>query len=70
MAPWTLADLAAEISALSGRDIPLSQTWASQVDYAAALVGAGRRSPLAEMIAGWDVDAAKARFMIDTRRRG
>lgn len=61
---WTLADLAAEISALSGRDIPYRNL--SQVDYAAALVGAGLPQPLAEMIAGWDVDAAEGALYDDS----
>lgn len=54
---WTLADLAAELSAQSGRDIPYRDL--PQADYTAALIGAGLPEGLAQAIAGWDADAAK-----------
>lgn len=54
---YTLADLAAEISRQSGKDIPYHNL--SQDDYAAALVGVGLPEPLAQAIAGWDVGASQ-----------
>ena len=62
---WTLANLAAEISALSGRDIPYRDL--PQADYAAALVSAGLPEGLAQAIAGWDADAAKGALFDDGR---
>lgn len=54
---YTLADLAAEISAQTGRDIPYVDL--PQADYAQVLVGAGLPAPLAEAIAGYDGSAAQ-----------
>ncbi len=62
---WTLADLAAEISAQSGRDIPYRNL--PQADYAATLIGAGLPEGLAQAIAGWDADAAKDALFEDGR---
>jgi NAD(P)H dehydrogenase (quinone) len=62
---WTLADLAAELSARTGRDIPYRDL--TQADYAAALVGAGLPQGLAEAIASWDADAAKGALFDDSR---
>lgn len=49
---WTLADLAAEISRQTGKDIPYRNL--SEADYAAALKGFGLPDALAGAIAGWD----------------
>lgn len=54
---WTLADLAAEISKQSGKEIPYVDI--SAEDYAAALVQAGLDEGFAGLIAQWDVDASK-----------
>ncbi len=54
---FTLAELAAEISRQSGREIPYRDLPVAQ--YAAALVGAGVPEAFAQAIAGWDVEAAK-----------
>ncbi|MFC3528953.1 SDR family oxidoreductase [Paracoccus mangrovi] len=62
---WTLGDLAAEISAQTGRDIPYRNL--SVADYAAALVGAGLPQDLSEAIAGWDADAAQGALFDDGR---
>ena len=53
---WTLADLAAEISKQTGKDIPYVDIPAA--DYAAALVQAGLDEGFAGLIAQWDVDAS------------
>ena len=54
--PYTLADLAAEISKQTGKDIPYKNL--SEADYAAALKGFGLPEGLAAAIASWDVGAA------------
>ncbi len=53
---WTLADLAAEISKQTGKDIPYVDI--PVADYAAALVQAGLDESFAGLIAQWDVDAS------------
>lgn len=53
---YTLADLAGEISAQTGRDI--SYVNLSQADHAQVLVKAGLPAPLADAIAGFDAAAA------------
>ncbi len=54
---WTLSDLAAEISAQTGKEIPYQDL--SEGDYTAALVQAGLPEGLAAMIARWDRDASE-----------
>lgn len=54
---WTLADLAAEISRQTGKDISYRDL--SAADYAAALEGAGVPRDLAAAIASWDVSASQ-----------
>lgn len=61
---WTLADLAAEISAQTGRDIPYVDL--PEADYAEALVGAGLPEGLATAIAGWDVGASQGALYDDS----
>jgi NAD(P)H dehydrogenase (quinone) len=63
---WTLAELAAEISRQTGRDIPYKDL--PEADYAAALVGAGLPEPLAQAIAGYDVAAADGALFDDSRQ--
>ena len=60
---WTLADLAAEISRQSGREIPYVNL--SEADYTAALVKAGLPEGLSAAIAGWDVGAAQGALYDD-----
>jgi len=60
---FTLADLAAELSRQTGRDIPYTNL--PQGDYAAALTGAGVPAPFAELLAGWDVDTANGALFDD-----
>ncbi|MBB4097070.1 SDR family oxidoreductase [Sphingomonas kyeonggiensis] len=60
---FTLADLAAELSRQTGRDIPFQNL--APADYAAALTGAGVPAPFAEMLAGWDVEIAKGALFDD-----
>lgn len=62
---WTLADLAAEISAQTGRDIPYRNL--PEADYAAALIGAGLPEGLSQAIAGWDTGAANGALLNDGR---
>lgn len=62
---WTLAGLAAELSAQSGRAIPYRDL--SQADYAAALTGAGLPEGLAAAIASWDAGAAQGALFDDSR---
>lgn len=62
---WTLADLAAEISRQSGRDIPYVDL--PEAEYAAALVKAGLPEGLAAAIAGWDAGAAQGALFDDSR---
>lgn len=54
---WTLADLAAEISMQTGRQIPYADL--PQADYAAILTKAGLPEPLAQVYAGFDAAAAQ-----------
>lgn len=54
---FTLSDLAAEISAQTGRDIPYVDL--SVEDYAKALEGAGLPVPMAQAYAAFDGDAAQ-----------
>lgn len=53
---FTLADLAAELSHQTGRDIPYCDL--PEADYAAALKVAGVPEPFARTLAGWEVDAS------------
>lgn len=64
-AAFTLADLAAELSRQTGRDIPYSNL--AQAEYAAALAGAGVPAPFAEMLAGWDVDISNGALFDEGR---
>lgn len=54
---FTLADLAAEISRQTGRDIPFQNL--APAEYSAALAGAGVPAHFAELLAGMDVEIAK-----------
>lgn len=54
---YTLADLAAELSRQSGRDIPYVNM--PEADYAGVLTGAGLPEPLAQAIASYDAKAAE-----------
>jgi NAD(P)H dehydrogenase (quinone) len=60
---FTLADLAAEISRQTGRDIPYNNL--APADYAAALTGAGVPAPFAEMLAGWETPIAEGALFDD-----
>lgn len=62
---WTLADLAAEISAQSGRTIPYRNLPAAE--YAKILTGFGLPEGLAAAIAGWDVDASQGALYSDSK---
>ncbi|WP_313352617.1 SDR family oxidoreductase [Paracoccus sp. (in: a-proteobacteria)] len=62
---WTLTELAAELSAQSGRTVPYQNL--TQADYAAALVGAGLPEGLADAIPSWDADAAQDALFDDSR---
>lgn len=60
---YTLADLAAEISRQTGKDIPYNNL--SEADYAAVLKSAGLPEPLALAIASWDAGAAEGALFDD-----
>lgn len=62
----TLADLAAEISRQTGRDIPYRDL--PQADYAAILKQVGLPQGFAEALAAWDVDASKGALFDDCRQ--
>lgn len=60
---WTLADLAAEISRQSGRDIPYRDL--PPADYTAALIAAGVPASWAQALPALDVEAAKGALFDD-----
>jgi NAD(P)H dehydrogenase (quinone) len=60
---WTLADLAAETSRQTGKD--LAYVNLPQAEYASALKGFGLPEALAHDIAGWDVAASKGDLFDD-----
>lgn len=60
---FTLADLAAEISRQTGREIPYNNL--APADYAAALTSAGVPAPFAEMLAGWETPIAEGALFDD-----
>ncbi|AWJ95010.1 NAD(P)-dependent oxidoreductase (plasmid) [Azospirillum baldaniorum] len=62
----TLADLAAEISRQSGKDIPYRNL--PEADYAAILAGFGLPEAFAKGIASWDVDASRGALFDDGRQ--
>lgn len=62
--PYTLADLAAEISKQTGRQIPYRDL--PEADFANALVGFGLPEPIARALAGWDVDASHGALFDDS----
>ncbi|WP_027173828.1 SDR family oxidoreductase [Methylobacterium sp. 10] len=63
---YTLADLAAELSRQTGRDIPYRDL--PQAEYAALLTGFGLPDVLAEGLAAWDVDAAQGALFDEGRQ--
>lgn len=62
---YTLAELAAEISRQTGKNIPYKDL--PPADYAAALTGAGVPAPWPEALASFDVEAAKGTLLDDGR---
>lgn len=60
---YTLAELAAEISRQTGKDIPYKDL--SAADYSAALAGAGVPAPWPDVLASSDVEAAKGALFDD-----
>ncbi|TGD82247.1 SDR family oxidoreductase [Hymenobacter wooponensis] len=63
---YTLADLAAEISRQTGKDIPYRDL--PVADYAAALASFGVPEGFAHGIASWDADAATGALFDDSRQ--
>jgi NAD(P)H dehydrogenase (quinone) len=63
--PYTLAQLAAEISRQAGKDVPYRNL--GQADYAAALEGFGLPSWLAQALASWDADASRGALLDESR---
>lgn len=64
--PWTLADLAAEVSRQTGRTIEYRNLPADE--YAQALQGFGLPGALARAIAGWDQAASREALFDDSRQ--
>src|SRR3990172_429632 len=64
--PYTLTDLAAEISRQSGKAIPYKNL--PEADYAAALIGFGLPEGFARAIASWDVGASRGALYEDGRQ--
>lgn len=62
--PFTMAELAAEVTRQSGTEVAYRDLPAD--DYAAALVGAGLPEGYANMLAGCDVEVAKGALFIDS----
>lgn len=62
---FTLADLAAEISRQSGKDVPYANL--PQDEYAGVLAAAGLPAPWAEALAEMDVEASKGALFHDGR---
>lgn len=65
-AAHTLADLAAEVSRQSGKDIPYADL--PVADYAAILVQAGLPEGFAQALAAWDADAGKGALLDEGRQ--
>lgn len=63
---WTLADLAAELSRQSARDIPYRDL--PVADYAAALIDAGVAEGFAHALAGWEEGASRNALFDDGRQ--
>lgn len=63
---YTLADLAAELSKQTGRNIPYKNL--SEADYAKALAGVGLPEAFAAAIASWDAAASKGALFEDGRQ--
>lgn len=63
---YTLADLAAELSKQTGRDIPYADL--PEAEYAKTLAGFGLPAGLAEAIAGWDVGASQGALFDESRQ--
>jgi NAD(P)H dehydrogenase (quinone) len=63
---YTLADLAAELSRRTGREIPYKDM--PEADYAATLKGFGLPEGLAQAIAGWDTGASRGALFDDSRQ--
>jgi NAD(P)H dehydrogenase (quinone) len=63
--PYTLAQLAAEISRQAGKDIPYRNL--TQADYAAALEGFGLPGWLSQALASWDADASRDALLEESR---
>ena len=61
---YTLTDLAAEVTAQSGKDIPYRNI--PEADYAAALKNAGLPDGFAEAIASWDTGASQNALFDDS----
>lgn len=64
--PYTLAQLAAEVSRQTGNPLPYNNI--SEADYAAALKGAGLPEGFAAAIASWDAGAAQGGLFEDNHQ--
>lgn len=62
---YTLAELAAEISKQTGKDVPYKDI--PEADYAAALKAAGLPEGFAAALASWDVDASQGALFDEGR---
>ena len=64
--PFTLSELAAEISKQTGKEIPYRNL--SEADYATALEGFGLPESLAKAIASWDTGASQGALFDDSHQ--
>lgn len=63
---WTLSDLTAQLSELSGKSVVYQNL--SEADFKAALQGAGLPEPFAALLANSDVGASKGGLFDDSRQ--
>ena len=63
---WTLSDLTAQLSELSGKPVVYQNL--SEADFKAALQGAGLPEPFAALLANSDVGASKGGLFDDSRQ--
>ncbi|WP_421534776.1 SDR family oxidoreductase [Pseudomonas marginalis] len=63
---WTLSELAAEVSRQTGRNIPYKNL--PETDYASALINFGLPEPLAQALAGYDVNASQGALFDDSHQ--
>ncbi len=66
MRPYTLSDLAAEISSQTGKNIPYNNL--PEAEYAKVLKNVGLPDMYADAIASWDIGASKGDLFDDSHQ--